>query len=151
MKNRPMGNIPCLREIPLLSEPDSFQSSFNISCSPLPSHLQSILLSLCLSFLWEQLPLILKFQGQNIAKCSSRLQVDIVSLSLQRKKKNPAKHEKKNQKQPQKIEIRNSAEDHQMVLPPHLQPSPPVKTSPYPSACDSHPYSLPVSPCLCLY
>lgn len=87
MKNRPMGNIPCLREIPLLSEPDSFQSSFNISCSPLPSHLQSILLSLCLSFLWEQLPLILKFQGQNIAKCSSRLQVDIVSLSLQRKKK----------------------------------------------------------------
>lgn len=87
MKNRPMGNIPCLREIPLLSEPDSFQSSFNISCSPLPSHLQSILLSLCLSFFWEQLPLILKFQGQNIAKCSSRLQVDIVSLSLQRKKK----------------------------------------------------------------
>lgn len=87
-----MGNIPCLGKIPLLSEPDGFQSSFNISCSPLPSHLQSILLSLSLSFLWEQLPLILKFQGQNEAKW---LQVDIASLSLHLKK--TAKHEKRNQ------------------------------------------------------
>lgn len=93
MENRPTGNIPCLGEIPLLSEPDSFQSSFNTSCSPLPSHLQSILLSLCLSFLWEQLPLILKFQGQNVAKW---LHVDIAFLSLHLKK-NLAKHEKKNQ------------------------------------------------------
>lgn len=83
VENGPVGNIPCLREIPLLSEPDSSQSSFNMSCSSLPSHLQSIFLSLCLSFLWELLPLILKFQGQNVAKW---VQVGIASLSLHFKK-----------------------------------------------------------------
>jgi len=53
----------------------------------------------------------------------------VASFSLHLKKKEKKK-KKKTQQQPQnkQNEIRNSAEGHGMVLPPHLQPSPPVKT-----------------------
>lgn len=70
------------------------------------------------------------------------------SLYLKKKKKNTAATPKQQQ---QKISTRNSAEGHSMVFPSHLQRSPPVKSPLCPSACDSQPHSLLVSPCLYLY